>query len=243
MNDNIDVRRLVGLLSYLKKHDDVEQEIRKVRAGRRVPVDQRKSTPAEQALTGQEFTSDPPGSFVPPGSIPGRRGYSTAGGGSVGAYQIDESPSQPGLPSSVPPSSTQEIQGPSVPITPYKDYYPQGGELGPRGGHFDTLGDTPVESVTAPDPMQEDDTSDDATDDERDLVQWFRDEGYTLAELKQMIEDFTAPATSSPKIKSPQDYKRHSVFQRSAIFTKSRPKIVRKFNESNILNLFNRLGI
>ena len=227
MNNNTDLRRLVRLLSYLKKHDDVESDIGKARAERRPDPGMRVTTPWERAQSGKTFTDDT--GPVSTGT-PSQRGWSTAAGGSAPAYQIDESPAQAGLPSSVPPSSTQEIRDPSIPITPYKDYYPQGGEIGPRGGHFDTLGDTPVESVTAPDSMQEDDTSDDTTEDERDLVQWFRDEGYTLAELKQMIEDFTAPSKQQ-QIKGPEHYARHTKPQ----FSKS--------NESTILNLFYRLGI
>ena len=256
MNEN-DLGQLVNLLSYLKKHDDVESEIQKRRAERRPPVGfsgklMRETTPEERFRTGQTFTDVPLGAPMPGAS---GTGYSTAAGGSASAYQTSDS-SDPGIgPSSVPSSRTQEIQerktvsdtsSDSTPegtedsegiIEPYKDYTPEGDEIGPRQGRFRRLGDTPIEAVTAPstedtsDSSEKRDFKDIVTDDDREVLDWLHSEGYTLSDIKQMIEDYTSPP--SKKKETPI----HHVIR-------SNPNDrISKSNESVLLKLLDKLGI
>jgi len=231
MNDN-DLERLVNLLSYLKKHDDVEQEIDK--------DSPKEASPGHAAGRRKHLSS------VSPETLAQHTALGTPNVDFDTKKLQEQFRSQTSVGSGTPGTTSGNIPDVSDTSSSQRTYDPEGFHEGPRKGIYfrpgeQEAGGPEVQVISPSDDVS--DTPDDTTDDERDLVQWFRDEGYTLAELKQMIEDFTAPATSLPKIKSPQDYERHSVFQRSALFTKSRPKIVRKFNESNILNLFNRLGI
>jgi len=224
--NDIDLRRLVGLLSYLKKSDDVEQELDKDSGPRSRPLGADPTSETARLLAGLGPTDRP----ISPAALDAARSSRTSvGSGTPGTTSGD-------IPTfSETPEGTEDPEGI---IKPYKHYHSHGTETGPRQGKFDTVGDTPIESVTAPGPTGSD-TSDSPsldfpTDEEREVIQWFRDEGWTLADLQQAIKEFTKPAS---KMKGPQDYQRHSSFQ------KSRTKIVRKFNESDILNLFNRLGI
>ena len=182
MNDN-DLERLVNLLSYLKKHDDVEQELgkdapRKYSSAVTDPVQRRLHEAAGYPTL--EGVTDPK-------KLQDR--YSSRYSGYSSDPSSDTSSDMPEIPdtsdeetSDAPDRSQEEIwqrlgqvaseygmdedqliemieqyTSPDKPkdddiVKPYKDYHPQGGETGKRGGHYDTLGDKPIESVTAPSP-------------------------------------------------------------------------------------------
>jgi hypothetical protein len=195
MNDN-DLERLVNLLSYLKKHDDVESEIQK-RRGERPAPGERKTTPWERWQTGQSSTAAPLGGAV----HPGKSGYSTAAGGSARAYQTNEEEALTAFPSTLPDPSTQEIRDrvatstPSVPGE--EEIYVSEKEKefeGPRGGSKGYQSSTPEgqerEVVTPPDPDPSDDsdTSEGPSMDEmKTFFDWMKDNGYTPDSVKGLV--------------------------------------------------------
>ena len=203
MNNDIDLRRLVELLSYLKKSDDVEQELDKDEPKEAPPghaAGRRKHAAfTDPKLMAQHAKLGSPGEEFDSRKLQEQfRSKTSVGSGTPGSPGTT-SGNIPDV-SSETPEGTEDSEGI---IEPYKDYTPEGDEIGPRQGRFRRLGDTPIESVTAPEPTGSD-TSDSPsldfpTDEEREIIQWFKDEGYTLSELKQMIEDYTKPASSKRK--------------------------------------------
>lgn len=182
MNEH-DLERLVNLLSYLKKHDDVEQELgkdapRQYSSAVTDPVQRRLHEAA--GYPALEGVTDP------------KKLQSQYSSRYSGDTSSDTSSDMPEIPdtsdddtSDVPDRSQEEIwqrlgqvaseygmdedqliemieqyTAPDKPkidkpkdkdiVEPYKFYHSGGGETGKRGGHYDTLGDKPIESVTAP---------------------------------------------------------------------------------------------
>ena len=176
MNDN-DLGRLVNLLSYLKKHDDVESELgkappREYTSAATDPV-QRKLHEAYSSNPDQPFspeaidaartkmslryggdpsdtssdipdisdTSDPDTSDAPDRS---QKEIWQRLGQVASEYGIDEAKLVELIETYTSPTSSDEGV-----VDPYKLYHSGGGETGKRGGKFDTVGDSPIESVTA----------------------------------------------------------------------------------------------
>ena len=147
MNES-ELERLVDLLTYLKKHDDVESELSK------------KKEP-------------------PPGHAAGRR---KSEGFTDDPEEIPEIP-----------EGTEDSEGI---IDPYKDYTPEGDEIGPLGGVFRRLGDTPVEGQIAPEMGSETSEGpsipDDSSDDSR-ILDLIRSSGYTFDDVKQALASLKRP--------------------------------------------------
>jgi hypothetical protein len=190
MNDN-DLERLVNLLSYLKKHDDVESEL-----GKAPPREYTSAVtdPVQRKL--HEAASPSPDRPFSPGVIDAAHArMSSRYSGDPSDTSSDTSSDIPEISDTSDPDTsdidtstedpaqkeiwqrlgqvaaeygmeneTQLIEmieqytapvgdDPQGIVKPYKDYHPTGGETGKRGGKYDTLGDKPIESVTAPAPL------------------------------------------------------------------------------------------
>ena len=182
MNDN-DLELLVNLLSYLKKHDDVESELgkappREYPSAVTDPVQRRLheaySSSPDQPFSpgvidaaharmssrysgGPSDTSSDTSSDIPEISDTSDIDTSTEDPAQKEIWQrIGQLASEHGLTTETKllemlDAYTGQTPGDKGIVEPYKDYHPTGGETGKRGGKYDTLGDKPVESVTAPD--------------------------------------------------------------------------------------------
>ena len=179
MNEN-DLGQLVNLLSYLKKHDDVESELSKRKeppaghaAGRRKPA---AVTDETQRTLLERLGSTQLEGLTDPAVLQARRDAKTSiGSGTPGSEsETSEEPETSGE-----LEGTENEQGI---IAPYKEYGPRGDEFGPRGGQFRRLGDTPIESVTAPEIGSE------TSDDESQILDLIRSSGYSLDEVKQAFD-------------------------------------------------------
>jgi len=191
MNNDIDLRRLIGLLSYLKKSDDVESELDKDKdppsghaAGRRAVAS--RTDPVQRKLH-EAYSSSPDQSFSPEALERARQAMSSRGSGTPGSL---------GTTSGTIPDVSSE-----TPVGDDLIYVPEevATITGKRGGHLGRKLDTPAGQervVVTPDVSDTSDSPslDFPTDEEREIIQWFKDEGYTLSELKQMVEDYTKPA-------------------------------------------------
>jgi len=261
MNEH-DLERLVNLLSYLKKHDDVESEIGKGRGERRPLPGERKATNWERWQTGKTSIADPLGGAATPRSAAKRRGHSTAAGGSADAYQIDESRADPNFPSALPDPSTQEIQDrPTVSDTSSegRDYSPGPTfHVGEKGGEYVLPGEReaggkqaiivspsdessgPMNYNDLPDDtdetryrrMQEDD--DDTSDDSSSGSDWLNDDN-TRDWLKENNINSFSDLQEMFRSLNPK-VKGPGDYSRPA-------EQVKKSSESIILSLLGRLGI
>lgn len=181
MNDN-DLERLVNLLSYLKKHDDVEQELgkdapRQYSAPVTDPVQRRLQEaagyPALEGVTDpkklqdryssryNEYSSNPysdTSSDMP--EIPDTSDTDTSTEDPaqkeiwqrLGQVAADYGMDETQLIEMINQYTAPVSDDPKGVVKPYKYYHSGGQEIGERGGVHDVLGDTPVESVTAKDP-------------------------------------------------------------------------------------------
>jgi len=174
MNDN-DLGRLVNLLSYLKKHDDVEQELGKARSHH---ASGRTNVERDETQTRLRTALGVPNEEFDPAKLQARKDQRTSS-------SADTTSDMPKFPDSTEDwDSTEDVsqkeiwtrigklvaeygittegkalemlEGLTSPtssdegvVDPYKFYHSGGGETGKRGGRFDTVGDTPIESVTA----------------------------------------------------------------------------------------------
>ena len=236
MNDD-NLNQLVNLLSYLKKHDDVESELVK-----KIPRTLVPATPYEAATTGHKWKT---GAETPPEQGRGT-GYSTAAGGSANAYQINTDAAEPNFPSSV-DSSTQEIRdrvATSTPSVPGETeiYVPEKEKEfeGPRGGSKGYQSSTPEgqeRKVVSPsdkssgpsmveDPLtgvsrrnynelpDEDNTSGDSSDNldwlvENETLDWLEEHGIrSFADLKGLRQTI---ANFVPKVKGPEPALHHLI--------------------------------
>ena len=258
MNEH-DLERLVNLLSYLKKHDDVESEIQKRRGERKPPPGQREKTPWERTQSPGTFTSDPLGSTV--GDPAKARGYSTAAGGSAGAYQTSTSAAEPNFPSSLPDPSTQEIRDRVSTASSERDYS-EGPTFhtGERGGDYALPGErevggkqvevvSPSEESSGPSMVEDpltgvsrrnynelpDDDAESRNDDSSDGADDWLNDSDTRDWLKEnninsLQELQDYIKDFVPKVAGPGDYSRA-------------PEQVKKSTESILLRLLDRLGI
>ena len=193
MKNDTDLQTLVSLLSYLKKHEEFEK--------REKPL----SFTDETQRKLHERLGPPNKPIYPEDLSRARYRTTSVGSGTPGSTTSGNIPDV----SDETSEGTEDSEGI---IKPYKHYHSHGTETGPREGKFDTVGDTPVESVTAPDPSGA--APDFITDEEDAILQWFQDENWSLSDIKQLLEDCTAPSAR-----------------------------INKSNEYPLLKLFKRLGI
>jgi len=224
--DDTNLKSLINLLSYLKKHDDVESELDKDKdpasghAAGRTTVASRTDPRQKRLHAGLGI---PNREFSPEAVQAAREKLSSQGSGTPGSTGTT-SGNIPDVSDGTPSSE--------------REYDPEGFHTGERKGTYFKPGEHeaggPEVTVVSPsDATPSDDVSDISdfpSKEEREVIQWFRDEGWTLADLKQALEEFTAPPKEA---KTPLHH---------VIRSDSNERIT-KSNESIILNIFKRLGI
>ena len=203
MRNDTDLQILVSLLSYLKKHDDVATRLSKREPpyGYRDPEQMKRLT----AL-------GPPNKEFDPQTLRDDMQSRTAdiGGGTPGSIDTTSGniPEVSETPSSEIPSSKRE-------------YDAEGYHTGERKGTYFHPGERkaggPEVTVVSPsdDPS---DATDYITDEENEILQWFQDENWSLPDIKQLLEDCTAPSTRVKKsFNKPNEYPLLKLFKRLGI--------------------------
>jgi hypothetical protein len=225
MNES-ELERLVDLLTYLKKHDDVESELSKKKepppghaAGRRKSEGFTDET-QRRLLTALGSTQRE--GLTDPAVLQARKDARTSVGSGTPGSDPEETSEIPEI-----PEGTEDSEGI---IDPYKEYGPSGDEFGPRGGQFTTVGDTPVEGKIAPEmgseTSEEPSIPDDSSDDSR-ILDLIRSSGYTFDDVKQALAS----------LKRPKETPIHHIIR-----SDSNDRIT-KSSESIVLEAFRLLGM
>ena len=199
MKNDTDLQILVSLLSYLKKHDDVATRLSKRELPYRYGDSEQMKRLTALGAPNKEFD---------PQTLRDDIQSRTAdiGGGTPGSIDTT-SDNIPEVLDSTPSSK--------------REYDNEGFHTGERKGTYFNPGERkaggPEVTVVSPsdDPS---DATDYITDEENEILQWFQDENWSLPDIKQLLEDCTAPST----------------------------RVKKSFNKSNeypLLKLFKRLGI